>query len=98
MILLTVLALDPYQDAPPAGAHTRTRGQADEGRPANQPGPARLDPPAIMTHTQEVDTSALRWIDLADGPAVVLLDQTRLPTEEIYLTCTDVASLVDAIG
>ena len=53
---------------------------------------------AGVTHTQEVDTSALRWLDRPDGPAVVLLDQTRLPTEEIYLTCTDVASLVDAIG
>ncbi len=51
-----------------------------------------------MTHTHEVDTSALRWLDRPDGPAVVLLDQTRLPAEEIYLTCTDVASLVDAIG
>ena len=51
-----------------------------------------------MTHTQGVDTWGLRWLDLADGPAVVLLDQTRLPAEETYLTCTDVASLVDAIG
>jgi methylthioribose-1-phosphate isomerase len=45
-----------------------------------------------------VDTWALRWLDPPDGPAVVLLDQTRLPAEETYLTCTDVASLVDAIG
>src|SRR2546429_1795261 len=45
-----------------------------------------------------MDTWGLRWLDLADGPAVVLLDQTRLPAEETYLTCTDVASLVDAIG
>jgi methylthioribose-1-phosphate isomerase len=51
-----------------------------------------------VTHTQGVDTWGLRWLDLADGPAVVLLDQTRLPAEETYLTCTDVASLVDAIG
>ena len=51
-----------------------------------------------MTHTQGVDTWGLRWLDLADGPAVVLLDQTRLPADETYLTCTDVASLVDAIG
>ena len=51
-----------------------------------------------MTHTHGVDTWGLRWLDLADGPAVVLLDQTRLPAEETYLTCTDVASLVDAIG
>jgi methylthioribose-1-phosphate isomerase len=52
----------------------------------------------LVTHTQEVDTWGLRWLDLADGPAVALLDQTRLPAEETYLTCTDVASLVDAIG
>lgn len=45
-----------------------------------------------------MDTWALRWLDPPDGPAVVLLDQTRLPAEETYLTCTDVASLVDAIG
>jgi methylthioribose-1-phosphate isomerase len=52
----------------------------------------------FVTHTRNVDTRALRWLDLADGPAVVLLDQTRLPAEEIYLTCTDTASLVDAIS
>jgi methylthioribose-1-phosphate isomerase len=52
----------------------------------------------FVTHTQNVDTRALRWLDLADGPAVALLDQTRLPAEEIYLTCTDTASLVDAIS
>jgi methylthioribose-1-phosphate isomerase len=51
-----------------------------------------------VTHTQGVDTWGLRWLDPPDGPAVVLLDQTRLPAEERYLTCTDVASLVDAIG
>jgi methylthioribose-1-phosphate isomerase len=50
-----------------------------------------------VTHTQEVDTWGLRWLDPPDGPAVVLLDQTRLPAEETYLTCTDVTSLVDAI-
>ena len=51
-----------------------------------------------VTDTQDVDTWGLRWLDQADGPAVVLLDQTRLPAEETYLTCTDVTSLVDAIG
>jgi methylthioribose-1-phosphate isomerase len=63
-----------------------------------RPGPAGLDPPVFMSHTQNVETRALRWVDRADGPAVTLLDQTRLPAEEIYLTCTDTASLVDAIG
>jgi methylthioribose-1-phosphate isomerase len=44
-----------------------------------------------------VDTRALRWLDPPDGPAVVLLDQTRLPAEEEYLTCRDVAALDAAI-
>ncbi len=42
--------------------------------------------------------TALRWLDPPDGPAIVLLDQTRLPVEESYLTCTDIPQLVDAIG
>src|SRR5690242_4998988 len=50
-----------------------------------------------MTHTRAVDTRALRWLDPPDGPAVVLLDQTRLPAEEQYLTCRDVATLDAAI-
>jgi len=41
--------------------------------------------------------SPLRWLDPPDGPAIVLLDQTRLPAEETYLTCADVPQLVDAI-
>ncbi len=41
---------------------------------------------------------ALRWLDPPDGPAIVLLDQTRLPAAETYLTCTDVPQLIDAIG
>jgi len=44
-----------------------------------------------------VDTRALRWLDPPDGPAVVLLDQTRLPAEEEYLTCRDVTALDAAI-
>jgi methylthioribose-1-phosphate isomerase len=40
---------------------------------------------------------ALRWLGPPDGPAIVLLDQTRLPAEETYLTCADVPELVDAI-
>src|SRR5262249_48853831 len=79
--------------------HTRTKGQADEGGRLNRvpagPGSTRRPP---VTHTQEMDTWGLRWLDLADGPAVVLLDQTRLPAEETDLTCTGGASLVDAIG
>lgn len=40
----------------------------------------------------------LRWIDPPDGPAIELLDQTRLPAAETVLTCRDVASLVTAIS
>jgi methylthioribose-1-phosphate isomerase len=39
----------------------------------------------------------LRWIDRPDGPAVELLDQTRLPNEEVILVCRDVPALVAAI-
>ena len=41
--------------------------------------------------------SPLAWLDPPDGPAIKLLDQTRLPTAETVLTCRDVDSLVDAI-
>lgn len=42
------------------------------------------------------------WLDdvptaYGHGPAVVLLDQTRLPQEEVRLVCSDVPTLVDAI-
>jgi len=42
--------------------------------------------------------AALRWLEPPAGPAIRLLDQTRLPAEEAFLTCTDVPQLVDAIG
>jgi len=45
----------------------------------------------------ESGLAALRWLEPPDGPAIELLDQTRLPAEEAYLTCTDVPQLVDAI-
>jgi methylthioribose-1-phosphate isomerase len=41
---------------------------------------------------------ALRWLEPPVGPAIQLLDQTRLPAQEVFLTCTDVPQLVDAIG
>jgi methylthioribose-1-phosphate isomerase len=44
-----------------------------------------------------MDITPLRWLDPPAGPAIELLDQTRLPAEEAYLTCTDVPQLVDAI-
>ncbi|WUH93269.1 S-methyl-5-thioribose-1-phosphate isomerase [Streptomyces sp. NBC_00433] len=40
---------------------------------------------------------ALRWEEPPDGPVLVLLDQTRLPHEEVELACTDVPALVQAI-
>jgi methylthioribose-1-phosphate isomerase len=48
-------------------------------------------------HTRGVDIPALRWLDPPEGPAVELLDQTRLPAVEAVVTCRDVPSLVDAI-
>ena len=44
-----------------------------------------------------METPALRWIDPPEGPAIALLDQTRLPAAEAIVTCGDVPTLVDAI-
>jgi methylthioribose-1-phosphate isomerase len=52
----------------------------------------------LMTHNHNVDIPPLRWLDPPDGPAIELLDQTRLPGAEAILTCRDVDTLVDAIG
>jgi len=43
------------------------------------------------------DMMALRWVDPPTGPAIELLDQTRLPATEAALTCASVDELVDAI-
>ncbi|MBG0854820.1 S-methyl-5-thioribose-1-phosphate isomerase [Streptomyces spinoverrucosus] len=40
---------------------------------------------------------AIRWDEPPEGPVVVLLDQTRLPAEEVELVCTDAPALVEAI-
>ena len=40
-------------------------------------------------------STPLRWS--AEGPAVVILDQTRLPAATVELVCADVPALVDAI-
>jgi methylthioribose-1-phosphate isomerase len=40
---------------------------------------------------------SLRWDEPPEGPVLVLLDQTRLPAEEVELVCTDVPVLVQAI-
>lgn len=44
-----------------------------------------------------MDIPSLRWLDPPGGPAIELLDQTRLPAEEVTVTCADVPALVDAI-
>ncbi|MFI6941610.1 S-methyl-5-thioribose-1-phosphate isomerase [Streptomyces sp. NPDC050418] len=40
---------------------------------------------------------AIRWEEPPEGPVVVLLDQTRLPAEEVEWVCTDAPALVQAI-
>ncbi|MFF9769664.1 S-methyl-5-thioribose-1-phosphate isomerase [Streptomyces sp. NPDC014636] len=40
----------------------------------------------------------IRWEEPPEGPVLVLLDQTRLPAEEVELVCTDASALVEAIG
>ncbi|MCH0566919.1 MULTISPECIES: S-methyl-5-thioribose-1-phosphate isomerase [unclassified Streptomyces] len=46
---------------------------------------------------QPTGTPAIRWEEPPEGPVVVLLDQTRLPAEEVELVCTDAPALVEAI-
>ncbi|WP_328677259.1 S-methyl-5-thioribose-1-phosphate isomerase [Streptomyces sp. NBC_00322] len=50
--------------------------------------PAGTEPPTLP---------ALRWDEPPEGPVLVLLDQTRLPADEVELVCTDVPALVGAI-
>ncbi|MGH3396665.1 MAG: S-methyl-5-thioribose-1-phosphate isomerase [Streptosporangiaceae bacterium] len=40
---------------------------------------------------------ALRWVDPPAGPAIELLDQTRLPAAQEIVTCADVPALVGAM-
>jgi methylthioribose-1-phosphate isomerase len=44
-----------------------------------------------------VSIPALRWVDPPTGPAIELLDQTKLPGVEAVLTCRDVPTLIEAI-
>jgi methylthioribose-1-phosphate isomerase len=81
------MPLRPSPGALPAGARPESR-RAGRG---HWPG---TGPPA---HTRNVEIPALRWLDPPDGPAVALLDQTRLPATEAVVTCGDVPALVDAI-
>ena len=67
---------------------------------AGRPGPGgRLvdPPPQAGGQTQIMSVPTLQWLDPPRGPAVALLDQTRLPTEEKVVTCENVPELVDAI-
>lgn len=67
------------------------RGEA-EPRPAGRtPGMSPAE------HTRTMDVPVLRWLDPPEGPAIALLDQTRLPAEEAIVICRDVAALEDAI-
>jgi methylthioribose-1-phosphate isomerase len=58
---------------------------------------ARADCPNYRSVRQYEHVDVLRWIDPPEGPAVALLDQTRLPDEEVTLVCRDIPSLVAAI-
>ncbi|MGV9246559.1 S-methyl-5-thioribose-1-phosphate isomerase [Streptomyces sp. NPDC003710] len=46
---------------------------------------------------QSAEMPAIRWEEPPEGPVLVLLDQRRLPAEEVELVCTDASALVDAI-
>ncbi|MEV5551737.1 S-methyl-5-thioribose-1-phosphate isomerase [Streptomyces sp. NPDC052309] len=47
--------------------------------------------------TRPPEIPAVRWEEPPEGPVLVLLDQTRLPAEEVELVCTDASALVEAI-
>ncbi|MGY0067761.1 S-methyl-5-thioribose-1-phosphate isomerase [Streptomyces sp. QTS137] len=49
-------------------------------------------------HKRPTETPVIRWEEPPEGPVLVLLDQTRLPAEEVELVCTDAPALVEAIG
>jgi methylthioribose-1-phosphate isomerase len=44
-----------------------------------------------------VASTAVDWLDPPDGPAIALIDQTRLPAQESVVICADVQALVGAI-
>ncbi|MFI6349609.1 S-methyl-5-thioribose-1-phosphate isomerase [Streptomyces sp. NPDC050560] len=55
------------------------------------------DEHARSSQGTEPGIPSIRWDDPPEGPVVVLLDQTRLPAEEVELVCTDAPALVEAI-
>src|SRR5687767_8139615 len=73
----------------PSYLHCRT-GTGQTGRMADQyvQNPVGTEPSKLPV---------LRWDEPPEGPVLVLLDQTRLPAEEVELVCTDVPVLVRAI-
>ncbi|MEV5471314.1 S-methyl-5-thioribose-1-phosphate isomerase [Streptomyces sp. NPDC052207] len=46
---------------------------------------------------QSTGIPVIRWDEPPEGPVLVLLDQRRLPTDEVELVCTDAPALVEAI-
>src|ERR1700722_483937 len=50
-----------------------------------------------MPQTLVVSIAVFRWVDPPAGPAIELLDQTRLPQVETVVSCADVPALADAI-
>ncbi|MEU7963124.1 S-methyl-5-thioribose-1-phosphate isomerase [Streptomyces sp. NPDC049097] len=46
---------------------------------------------------QSAGIPVIRWDEPPEGPVLVLLDQRRLPTDEVELVCTDAPALVEAI-
>ncbi|MDX6391167.1 MAG: methylthioribose-phosphate isomerase [Streptosporangiaceae bacterium] len=75
-------------------AHPAPRGSGT-ARIRHRAHPVRRAPGAA--HTRTMDVPVLRWLDPPEGPAIALLDQTRLPAEEAIVICRDVAALEDAI-
>jgi methylthioribose-1-phosphate isomerase len=51
-----------------------------------------------MPQTLVVSIAVFRWVDPPAGPAIELLDQTRLPQVETVVSCADVPALADAIA
>ncbi|MFJ2814124.1 S-methyl-5-thioribose-1-phosphate isomerase [Streptomyces sp. NPDC087294] len=47
--------------------------------------------------SRPTEVPVIRWEEPPEGPVLVLLDQTRLPAQEVELVCTDAPALVAAI-
>jgi methylthioribose-1-phosphate isomerase len=71
--------------------------RAGTGPGLRGPGARPVDLTLARGQTQIMSVPTLQWLDPPRGPAVALLDQTRLPAEEKVVTCQHVPELVDAI-